>query len=584
MPTDPARRLLAGLRKEVHIGNGRFTDRDVFVPLSELKKTSMHILGAAGYGKSYFLRNLIRQLIKQGQAFALIDPHRDLYEFALSALRRSAVPSKRIVVVDPADDRYSVAFNPLYCGVTDPNDAASLVLEACLKAWGHQSFDGTPRLEGILRGLFRLLLESRLTLLEAPEILNIDNARLRTLLRDRVGDDLVRQDWEEFEKLPRIEKLAVVESSRNRLRRFLQSERVHYMLGQTDNTLNLQDVMDSGKFLLANVGGMRSPETQRLLGTLLVNGIFHAAKQRDPKNPKPYWVLIDECGQFATRDLASSMDELRKFGCHFVLAHQRLRQLEREDDGDILSAVMTNAKIKVVFGGLERPEAERIAYELFTGQVRGDRVKHVNTQMKFRPVLDTFDVETESWSETDSSGESSSSSSTTNSSTSSSSTQTFEGDDESDDDAVTHALQQGVSEMQGHSASRSLSTTRSSASGGSRSTVPITRHEEFQEETGRTYWGIDEQFEALIARVHQLPKREALVRVFNGPVLHIVTPDVREEHDERARERFRDKALKACCHVKSTDEVRAEIDARRGELEKLVNPTKKTVNTNTFRE
>jgi hypothetical protein len=37
------------------------------------------------------------------------------------------------------------------------------------------------------------------------------------------------------------------------------------------------------------------------------------------------------------------------------------------DDADILSAVRTNAKIKVVFRGLERAEAERMSRELFTG-------------------------------------------------------------------------------------------------------------------------------------------------------------------------------------------------------------------------
>jgi hypothetical protein len=53
---------------------------------------------------------------------------------------------------------------------------------------------------------------------------------------------------------------------------------------------------------------------------------------------------------------------------------------------------MTNAKIKVVFGGLERPEAERMAKEVFTGRVSGMRIKHRTMQTKFRPVFDTFEV------------------------------------------------------------------------------------------------------------------------------------------------------------------------------------------------
>src|SRR5437660_569229 len=110
--------------------------------------------------------------------------------------------------------------------------------------------------------------------------------------------------------------------------------------------------------------GATAPEPQRLIGALLVNGLFHAAKQRDSRRRRDWFLICDEFGEFATTDFANSLDQLRKFGVHLVLAHQRLRQLERED-ADVLSAVMTNAKVKIVFGGLERPEAERMARELF---------------------------------------------------------------------------------------------------------------------------------------------------------------------------------------------------------------------------
>ena len=68
-----------------------------------------------------------------------------------------------MVVLDPGDDSYSTAFNPLACGIADPSEAASLVLEAVLKAWGADSFNETPRMEGLLRGVFRLLAANELT-------------------------------------------------------------------------------------------------------------------------------------------------------------------------------------------------------------------------------------------------------------------------------------------------------------------------------------------------------------------------------------------------------------------------------------
>lgn len=39
-------------------------------------------------------------------------------------------------------------------------------------------------------------------------------------------------------------------------------------------------MLDSGKYLLANLGSISAPETQRLVGSLLMNGIFHVTRHR----------------------------------------------------------------------------------------------------------------------------------------------------------------------------------------------------------------------------------------------------------------------------------------------------------------
>ena len=389
------RRELGFTRKEeILLGHDASSGASQYLTIRDLKETSVHVVGAAGFGKSYFLRSMIDQLIAAGQVFGLIEPHRELCEYALWRLRRCGVRPERIVLLDPGDSRFSLGFNPLACGVTDPGEISSLMIDAFQKAWGASSFDQTPRLERTLRGLFRMLIESRLSLLEGYDVLNPDNVHLRRALRERVTDRLVQQDWLEFERLPRNEKAVLVESSRNRLARVLHALPLQSMLGQTEGTLDLRHVLDSGQFLLANIGSISAPETQRLVGALLMNGIFHAAKQRNSRSRRSWFLICDEFGQFATADFANSLDQLRKFGVHLVLAHQRLRQLEREDP-DIASAVMTNAKVKVVFGGLDRHESELMAKELFTGQVSGDRVKHISTATKFRPVFDTFTVATE---------------------------------------------------------------------------------------------------------------------------------------------------------------------------------------------
>jgi hypothetical protein len=493
-----------------------------YVPLDDLKQTSIHILGAAGYGKSFFLRHLIDQLILHRQPFGVLDPHTELFEYALNALRLSGISPGRIVVLDPSRHDYVLGFDPLQPGVGDADEVASLVLDAFLKVWGATSFDQTPRLEGILRGLFRLLIDSGLSLLEATDVLNVDNRALRAALRSRT-DDWVRGEWEEFEKLPRTDKLIVVESSRYRLRRFMQTQSVRLMFGQIANPLKLTTILNEGKHLLANLGAIPGPETQRLVGTLITNAVYHAAKRRDTRQRSDWFLIVDEFANFATGDFARSLDELRKFGVHVVVSHQRLHQLERED-ADIASAVMTNAKVKVIFGGLARPEAERMAKELGTGAVRGNRVKHVTTQTKFRPIPDTFTVESENSSENE-----------TRSGTSGN----------------------GSHDLRSHSRGSGLSV------------VPITVHEEFREETGRQFWSVEEEWERLIARVHGLAKREVLVRVYNGPLLHLIVPEVTDRRDEGASQRFAAVINQRSPFTEVPERVRLQIAARREQMARM---------------
>jgi hypothetical protein len=555
--------LRAEMRGDILLGRNIASGRNAYLSLEDMEETSVHIVGAAGVGKSYYLRHLIDQFVIHGQPFGLIDPHRELYEYALWRLRRAGVAPSKLILVDPSDRNYAIGFNPLSCGISDPSEAASMVLEAFLKAWGAKSFDETPRMEGILRGMFRLLIESRLTLLEGYDFLNVDNVGFRKVLRERVSDRLVRQDWAEIEKSARPEKLALLESSRNRLRRVLHALPLQMMLAQNTNTLNFRQLLDKGQYLLANLGGIEATETQRLIGALLVNGIFHAAKQRDSRRRRDWFLICDEFGEFATRDFANSLDQLRKFGVHLVLAHQRLRQLEREDS-EVLSAVMTNAKIKVVFGGLERPEAERMARELFTGQARGDRIKHIATQTKFRPVTDTFDVESETWSTSDSDAEVDGWSRNASSSLSDVESEGATGED--DDERPNRSRSRGGNSTSGSGESGSRSRSRSRTSGSSRSRVPFTRHEEFVEETGRQFWSLDEEWERLIGLVHGMPKRQCLVKVYNRSVIHIATPDVDSEQTGKEFEQYREMALKRCPHVKPVEAVVVEMEERRKEL------------------
>lgn len=100
--------------------------------------------------------------------------------------------------------------------------------------------------------------------------------------------------------------------------------------------------------------------------------------------------------------------------------------------------------------------------------------------------------------------------------------------------------------------------------------MPITRHEEFLEESGRQFWSLDEEWEGLTATLHGLPKQEALIRAYNGPVLHVATPNIQPEQRDERLERFRTQVLQRCPNVKTIEVVTTEIETRQKQIAEAV--------------
>jgi hypothetical protein len=141
-----------------------------------------------------------------------------------------------------------------------------------------------------------------------------DNRAFRQKLRAEVADERVRQSWHEIEQLPKAEKVERFESSFNRLQRFLSIPAVANVFEANGNSIRFNELFTEGKILVADLSQLRSTEAQSLIGTMLVNVLYHAAKRR-AQSKRALWVLaIDEFPQFVTTDVARGLDELRKFG------------------------------------------------------------------------------------------------------------------------------------------------------------------------------------------------------------------------------------------------------------------------------
>ena len=105
------------------------------------------------------------------------------------------------------------------------------------------------------------------------------------------------------------------------------------------------------------------------------------AKAR-PEGSRPFYLYIDECARFVNEDIGRILDEGRKFGLHLILAHQHLAQLKKAGE-EVYQAVMTDAKTKVVFGGLNTEDARVLAEQIFLGELDLDDPKNILS----RPVV-----------------------------------------------------------------------------------------------------------------------------------------------------------------------------------------------------
>ena len=139
-------------------------------------------------GKSTLLLNQIRGDIERGAGLCVIDPHGDLAD----AVARS-VPRHRtndVILFDPADDDFSVGFNPLACSAPGRRDlVADDVLAAFEKVY---DLENTPRLKDTLRNALYVLVEKGMTLVNLLLMLSDEAYRNRQDAMTRLALFLAR--------------------------------------------------------------------------------------------------------------------------------------------------------------------------------------------------------------------------------------------------------------------------------------------------------------------------------------------------------------------------------------------------------
>lgn len=337
-----------------------------------------YVIGASGSGKTKFLEYLIRQDLDAGRGCGVIDPHGDLiedlkgYVATLASQRGERFLRSQVVLVDLADPRQTVAFNPIeqLPGVSAGEQAAELI-SAFRKIWADS---WGVRMEDLLRNSLIALSEAERALVDLPAFLTDVGFRGRILTR--LTHPIARDYFGRFNQLSDRARLTWSEPVLNKINALLANDHVRHLLAAPHSTVNLRQVMDRGQVLLVKLDKGRLKDSADLLGSLILAKLQLAVFSRSELpvwQRRPFALYVDEFQNFATASFGVLLSEARKYGLSLVLAHQTLAQIPPE----LVSLILGNTGLQVVFR-VNRRDAERMAKESFA--YSGYRVKSASLQ------------------------------------------------------------------------------------------------------------------------------------------------------------------------------------------------------------
>jgi hypothetical protein len=299
----------------------------------------VYIIGKTGMGKSTLLENMIYTDILNGRWVAVIDPHGDLVETILANIPKSR--TNDIVLFDPADQEYPIAFNML----DNPHPELRPIVAGWLVSIFKKMFAESwgPRLEYILRNtILTLLLIPDTTLISVPLMLTHEAYRKKVVAK--IDDPILVQFWnEEFAKMSPSMQSESINPILNKVGQFLSSPILRNILGQPKNPFSLRWIMDNGKIFLVNLSkGRIGEDASALLWAMMVTKFQIEAMTRAdiPEGERrDFGLYVDEFQNFATDSFATILSEARKYKLSLTMANQYVEQMAETVQGAVFGNV-----------------------------------------------------------------------------------------------------------------------------------------------------------------------------------------------------------------------------------------------------
>jgi hypothetical protein len=344
-----------------------------------------YYIGQTGTGKTVFIKNMIKQDIKNGEGVAVLDPHGDLIDEILAWIPKERVED--VVLFEPFDTERPCGLNMLEYDTPEQKDFAVQEMIAIFMKLFPPEIIG-PMFEHYMRNAMLALMADRDnpgTLVEIPKMFT-DPAFLQQRLT-KVTDPVVRsfwtKEWAATTGSTRSDMLGYVVS---KLGKFIENELMRNIIGQSHSSFNLADIMNGKKIFLANLSkGLTGELNSQLLGMILVSKMQMAAMRRasmEKSERKDFYLYIDEFQNFTTDSIASILSEARKYKLCLTLAHQYMPQLTDQIREAVLGNVGQMGALRI---GAE--DAERLEKQFEPGFTRFDMVNLDNFTMIVKMLI-----------------------------------------------------------------------------------------------------------------------------------------------------------------------------------------------------
>jgi type IV secretory pathway TraG/TraD family ATPase VirD4 len=335
-----------------------------------IRLDTINAVGQTGTGKSTMFESMILSDIEAGEGLCVLDPHGDLIEKLLYKIPLSRKDD--VVILDPRDLEYPVGFNILeYEDESQKYFLLQEIIAIIERLISDSKMDPTiagPLFFQHMRMALQLVMSNPDdigTIAQFYQIFNSRNFYKRFLpLR---SNDPVLKNWVDAV-------LSVTDYTRqgsegsslggwvsSKFEGFVNDPMLRNIFGQSHSTINLRDIMDTGKIFLVNLSKGRVGEiNSRFFGMIMIAKLQAAAMARASQpieQRRDFYLYVDEFQNLATSHFETLLSEARKYRLNLILTNQFVTQI----DPRITSAIAGNVGTLIVFrvGTLDAEYLER---------------------------------------------------------------------------------------------------------------------------------------------------------------------------------------------------------------------------------